>query len=102
MNRAIEQEEAGHAGWRPAGRFLDKVPQAMYAAAHVMFLAVGIWFWARAEGASLPYAGAFGLYLVTQVGFLAFFGWLITMKTAVLVEQSLLLVMLLLIVLKAT
>ena len=102
MNKTIEHSNGDITGWRPAGRFLDDVPQVLYALAHVMFLATGIWLWARAQDASLPYAAAFTLYVVSQVGFLAFFARLITMKTAVLIEQTLMFAMLLLIVLKAT
>jgi hypothetical protein len=86
----------------PAGRGLDDVPKALYALAHVVFLAVGIWLWARAAQHALPYSGALGLYVISQVGFLAHFANVITMKTAVLVEQMVIVAMLLLIILRAT
>jgi hypothetical protein len=104
MNRTETGKElAGmRSGWRPAGRFLDDLPKGLYVLAHVMFLAVGIWLWARASDNSLPYAGALALYIASQVGFLAYFANAITMKMAVLVEQMLVFAMLLLIVFRAT
>ena len=86
----------------PAGGVLDEVPKGLYVIAHVAFLALGIWLWIEARQNALPYAGALSLYVISQVGFLAYFGNLITMKTAVLVEQMAVAVMLLLIVLQAT
>lgn len=86
----------------PAGRLLDEVPKAFYVLAHVMFLAIGIWLWARAAQHTLPYSGALALYVISQVGFLAYFANVITMKTAVLVEQMAVVAMLILIILIAT
>ena len=86
----------------PAGRVLDDVPKALYVLAHVMFLAIGIWLWARAAQHALPYSGALALYVISQVGFLAYFANVITMKTAVLVEQMAVVAMLILIILLAT
>jgi hypothetical protein len=86
----------------PAGRMLDDVPKALYVLAHVVFLAIGIWLWVRAAQHSLPYAGALALYVISQVGFLAYFADVITMKTAVLVEQMAVVAMLLLIIFLAT
>ena len=86
----------------PAGGVLDDVPKALYAIAHVMFLALGIWLWVAARQNALPYSGALALYVLSQVGFLAYFANVITMKTAVLVEQIAVAVMLTLIVLQAT
>jgi hypothetical protein len=84
------------------GGSLDDVPQALYVLAHVMFLAVGIWLWTRAAQHGLSYSGALALYVASQVGFLAYFAHAITMKTAVLVEQVAVGVMLVLIVLSTT
>ena len=86
----------------PAGKALDDVPKALYVLAHVMFLAVGIWLWARATQHALPYSGALALYVISQVGFLAYFANVITMKTAVLLEQMAVVAMLILIILLAT
>ena len=86
----------------PAGAVLDDVPKALYAIAHVMFLALGVWLWVAARQNALPYSGALALYVLSQVGFLAYFANVITMKTAVLVEQIAVAVMLTLIVLQAT
>jgi hypothetical protein len=73
----------------PAGQFLDSLPKGLYVVAHVTFLAVGLWLWSEASGRSLPYASALGLYALSQVGFFAYFANWITMKAAVLAEQSL-------------
>jgi len=86
----------------PAGRVLDDVPRALYVIAHVMFLGIGIWLWVAARQNALPYSGALALYVISQVGFLAYFANVITMKTAVLVEQLAVAAMLILIVLQAT
>jgi hypothetical protein len=90
------------AGWRPAGRFLDDLPNGLYLVAHIAFLGASVGLLARANDYALPYSGAFVLYVLSQVGFLTYFAKLITMKTAVLLEQSLIFVMLVWIVLKAT
>jgi hypothetical protein len=86
----------------PAGRILDDVPKVLYVLAHVLFLGIGIWLWMRAADHSLPYSGALSLYVVSQVGFLAHFANLITMKTAVLIEQMAVAAMLILVVVLAT
>lgn len=95
----------GKAGGRsrvPAGQFLDDLPSGLYVAAHVMFVAVGLWLWSRASSHALPYSAALALYAVSQVGFFAYFAHLVTMKVAVLLEQTLVFAMVLLIVLRAT
>ncbi len=86
----------------PAGEFLDDLPKGLYVVAHVMFLAVGLWLWARVSDNALPYSGALALYALSQVGFFAYFANWITMKMAVLAEQTLVFAMILLIVLRAT
>jgi hypothetical protein len=86
----------------PAGGVLDDVPKALYVIAHVMFLAIGIWLWVAVRQNSVPYSGALALYVLSQLGFLAYFANVITMKTAVLIEQIAVAVMLILIVLQAT
>ena len=99
MNQsAVGNGHTGTQGSRlPLGGFLDRVPSGLYAAAHVMFLAVGVWLLTQVGGLGSAYSAAFALYALSQVGFLAYFGHLITMKTAVLTEQTLVLVMVLLI-----
>jgi hypothetical protein len=86
----------------PAGRALDDVPKTLYVLAHVMFLVIGIWLWVRAAQHALPYSGAMALYVISQVGFLAYFANVITMKAAVLLEQMAVVAMLILIILLAT
>jgi hypothetical protein len=83
----------------PFGGFLERLPQALYVMAHVMFLAAGAWSALRASDNGLPNSEALVLYAVSQIGFLAYFARAITMKLAVLVEQTLIFVMLLAIVL---
>ena len=83
----------------PFGGFLDQLPQALYVMAHLVFLAAGVWFVIRAHDNALPHAEALALYAVSQLGFLAYFARAITMKLAVLMEQTLVFVMLLAIVL---
>lgn len=67
-----------------------------------MFLAVGVWLWMRASDAALPYSGALALYALSQVGFFPYFANLITLKAAVLTEQTLVFAMVVMIVLRAT
>lgn len=103
MNEIDARTEVGSTPRRrPVGGALDDVPAALYVLAHVMFLAVGIWLWALAAQHGLPGSGALALYVVSQVGFLAYFAHAITMKTAVLIEQIAVCLMLLVIVLSAT
>jgi uncharacterized membrane protein len=71
----------------PLGTFLDSMPALLFIAAHVLFLGVAIW---AVRAASAPF---FWLYAVSQLIFLAFFGRVITMKMAVLIEQTLIVVM---------
>jgi uncharacterized membrane protein len=75
----------------PIGSFLDSFPSLLFIAAHVMFLVVGVWAWKRVGGQRL--APTFWLYVVAQVIFLGFFGGILTMKMAVLLEQTLMVVM---------
>ena len=75
----------------PFGAFLDSFPSAIFIAAHLLFLALGVWAVRRAGTAK--YAAAFWLYALSQVFFLAFFGGALTMKMAVLVEQMLIAVL---------
>jgi hypothetical protein len=72
----------------PYGSFLDSLPSSLFVTAHVLFLVVGIWAATRLSGAKAPYALAFWLYAASQIVFLAFFGGTITMKLAVLFEQT--------------
>ena len=86
----------------PLGKFLDDLPKAMYIAAHVAFLGIGVWLWARADDHALPYSGALLLYALSQVVFFGHFANWITLKMAVLTEQMMMVAMVVLIVLKAT
>lgn len=70
----------------PLGTFLDSMPALLFVAAHVLFLGV-IW------AASASSASVFWLYAASQLIFLAFFGGIVTMKMAVLIEQTLIVIM---------
>jgi len=82
----------------PVGGFLDSFPTLVFVAAHVLFLLVGVWAMRTATQARLPFASAFYLYIVSQVGFLAVFGGLLTLKMGVLLEQTLMLIFVVLLV----
>ena len=96
MNTAMTGKQESTGG-TPFGGFLDLLPNAMYALVHVVFLAAGAWMATRGSASPLEHPEAIGLYVASQVGFLAFFARAITMKMAVLIEQTLIFVMLLLI-----
>ena len=86
----------------PLGKFLDDLPMALYLVAHVAFLGIGLWLWARAHNSMLPYQGGLLLYAASQVVFFGYFAKWITLKMAVLAEQTLMVAMVLIIVLRAT
>lgn len=65
----------------------------LFVGAHVVFLLVGVRAWKTAAGAARKFAPAFWLYVASQLVFLAFFGGAFTMKMAVLLEQTLIVVM---------
>jgi len=77
----------------PFGSFLDSFPSAVYIAAHVIFIIAGYWSYTRAKANNYPFASLIWLYIITQFFFLAMFGGIITMKMAVLLEQTLLVIM---------
>jgi len=82
----------------PIGGFLDTLPTMLYVAAHVAFLAVGIWAWKKATDNKLAFASGFWLYVASQVVFLGFFGGVLTMKMAVLCDQTFMVIMVIYIV----
>ena len=77
----------------PIGSFLDSFPSLIFVAAHVMFLVVGVWAWRRVGTGGRRLAPTFWLYIAAQAIFLGFFGGILTMKMAVLLEQTLMVVM---------
>ena len=77
----------------PIGSFLDSFPSLLFVAAHVMFLLVGVWAWRRTSAGGRRLAPLFWLYVAAQAIFLGFFAGALTMKMAVLVEQTLMVVM---------
>lgn len=86
----------------PIGSFLDTLPSMLYVAVHVVFLGVGLWAWKKASDSKQAFAPAFWLYIASQVVFLCFFGGMITIKMAVLLEQTLMVVMVIYIVTRKT
>ncbi len=84
----------------PVGGFLDLVPAPVFIAVHLVALGVAIWAVRAATNQRAPYAYAFALYALSQIGFLAFFGGAITLKMGVLLEQTLVLAIVLWIALR--
>ncbi|MBI4339127.1 MAG: hypothetical protein HY680_04145 [Chloroflexi bacterium] len=85
----------------PIGGFLDDLPKALFILAHLVFLVVGLWAIRRLTQAKQSYAAALWLYIASQVVFLGFFGGVITLKMAVLIEQTLLVILVVWIAIKA-
>ena len=79
----------------PIGGFLDDFPKALFIVAHLVFLVVGLYAIKRTSDAGLPYKGPLALYVISQPVFLLFFGGVITIKMAVLAEQTLIVAMVL-------
>ena len=77
----------------PIGHFLEDFKPTIFIAAHIAFLTVGIlsFLWAKSNKRS--YANLLLLYIATQLIFLAMFGGVFTMKMAVLLEQTVIVVM---------
>jgi hypothetical protein len=86
----------------PFGTFLDSFPSMLFVAAHLMFIGLGAWGLRRLSGSGVQMGGAQALYIASQVGFLAFFAGGITMKTAVLIEQTLVAVMVVLVAVRVS
>jgi hypothetical protein len=82
----------------PLGKFLDDLPKALYVVAHIAFLAVGVWLYARAQGAGGVPAGPLLLYAASQIVFFGYFASWITLKMAVLAEQTLMVAMVVMLV----
>ena len=85
----------------PVGGFLDSFPVALFVAVHLMELAIGVWAIRSLTTGRAPYAYAFVLYAISQIGFLTVFGGAITLKFGVLIEQMLVLAMVLWIALRS-
>jgi low temperature requirement protein LtrA len=79
------------------GDFLDSLPSALYIGAHVLFLLIGLWAMKRAKDNKQPFASAFWLYVLAQAVFIAMFGGVFTMKMAVLLDQTLMVIMVIMI-----
>jgi hypothetical protein len=81
----------------PIGAFLDSFPSVIFIAAHVLFLGLGLWVWRTTGRSNVRMSPAFWLYVAAQAIFLGFFAGALTMKMAVLLEQTLMAVMVLMI-----
>jgi hypothetical protein len=79
----------------PIGGFLDEFPTALFVSVHLAELAIGLWAIRSLTTGRAPYAYAFVLYAISQIGFLTVFGGAITLKFGVLIEQMLVLAMVL-------
>jgi hypothetical protein len=77
----------------PIGHFLDTFPSLLFVAAHAMFLLLGLWAWRKTGSGGRRLAPTFWLYVAAQAIFLGFFAGALTMKMAVLLEQTLMAVM---------
>ena len=77
----------------PIGGFLDSLPSLLFVAAHVAFGLAGLWAITSLNKTRTAFAPLLWLYVVSQVVFLCFFGGVITMKMAVLIEQTLIVIM---------
>jgi hypothetical protein len=84
----------------PIGSFLDSFPSLVFVAAHVAFLALGLWAWRRTGRGRANVSPTFWLYVAAQAIFLGFFAGALTMKMAVLLEQMLMAAMVLLVATK--
>lgn len=84
----------------PVGGFLDSIPVAIFVSVHLVELAIGVWAIRSLTTGRAPYAYAFALYAISQIGFLTVFGGAITLKFGVLIEQVLVLAMVLWIALR--
>ena len=85
----------------PFGGFLDPLPKALLAGAHIVLLIIGLWAYKRASDAKAPYAPALWLYIASQPVFVAFFAGALTIRMTVLIEQTLVVIMVVWIALKA-
>lgn len=85
----------------PFGGFLDDVPKALLIGAHVVLPLIGLWAWKRVNDAKAPYAPALWLYIASQPVFIAHFLDVITIRMTILTEQTLLVIMVAWIALKA-
>ena len=77
----------------PLGGFLDSLPSVLFVAAHVAFLLIGVWAAITTRRSGDRFAPLLWLYAISQVIFLGFFSGALTMKMAVLIEQTLMVVL---------
>ncbi len=77
----------------PIGGFLDSMPTVIFVIFHIIFLLVGLWAVMSLGKSKAKFASAFWLYIVSQIGFLAVFGGILTLKMGVLIDQILILIL---------
>ena len=73
----------------PIGQFLDSFPAALFIAAHVAFLGIGLYCIKKINEPAPGLTLAMWFYPISESGFLVFFAGASTLKLAVLVEQML-------------
>jgi hypothetical protein len=86
----------------PFGEFLDSFPGALFYAAHLSFLVIGLWAIRQLSRSGVAYASALGLYVAAQAIFLMGLAGVFTLRMSVFVEQTLVVVIVLWITLSAT
>jgi hypothetical protein len=86
-------------GIMPFGAFLDNFPAALFVAAHVLMLGLGVWAMVRTRGRSVAISTALLLYVISQPVFFAYWAGLITLKMTAVAEQTLIMLMVVWIVL---
>jgi hypothetical protein len=86
----------------PFGDFLDAFPGALFYAAHLSFLVIGLWAIRQLSRSGVVYASALGLYATAQAVFLMSLAGVLTLRMSVFIEQSLIVVMVVWITVRAT
>lgn len=77
----------------PIGTFLDSFPSVLFIGAHVAFIVIGLWAIMRARAAGSSIAGPLWLYVAVHPFFIAYLTGVITVRLAVLTEQTLIVAM---------
>ena len=85
----------------PIGGFLDGLPQWLLSVAHGIMLLIGLWAFWHVKTAKVKWALAFLLYVLSQAVFIAFFAGAFVTRMAILLEQTLVVIMVVWIALKA-
>ena len=86
----------------PFGTFLNNFPTPLFVGAHIVMLAIGLWAIMRLRATRPEISGLLWLYVISQPVCLAYFAKIITIRTAVLTEQTLIVAMVIWLALGAT